>query len=76
MVKTKVKKKLFIANLRGNMNVGNLYFEGNDSKEGESDFDRALKDLPAGVKGTKTWDEYVTKAIKHFESRGFLRIQK
>lgn len=68
--------KPYIINLKFGIWENQLWLEGEDSPEGEKNWENAKSGLKAVAEGCLTSGEYFTKATEYFESCGFPRIQR
>ena len=69
-------KKAYIVNLSYGTWKNQIWFMGGDEDENSEAFDKAKKLLPDISKDCKNSNEFFQRTCVHFESRGFLRIQK
>lgn len=69
-------EKLYIATLLFRNQEKRLYLVGESGDEGESKFQVAKKGLTKVGDASSNLEEFVERAVQHFKSLGFERIQK
>lgn len=70
------KKRAYIINLKFDTSLRKVWFEGEDSPEGEMKFNEAIKGLSKIGDGCKESREFFMKAINQFQEHGFTRIKE
>lgn len=68
--------KPYIINLKYGTWENQLWFQGQDSPEGQQLWEQAKKGLPAVAENCRTAGEYFSRAVEHFRNQGFSRIQR
>ncbi|MCH5323849.1 MAG: hypothetical protein J1E39_01425 [Eubacterium sp.] len=71
-----MKTKTYIINLKYGIWENQLWLVGEDSPEWEKKWDDAKAGLDELADNSRGSGEFFTKAIEHFGSYGFTRIQK
>lgn len=68
--------KAYIINLKFGIWENQLWLEAEDTAEKAEDWKAAQQGLDGIAKNCHNSGEYFSKAIEHFESHGFSRIQR
>ncbi len=71
-----MKSKTYIINLKFGIWENQLWLVGKDTPEDEQKWEEAKSKLDAVAQVSRGSGEFFTKAIEHFASYGFTRIQK
>jgi len=69
-------KKAYVVNLTFGTWKNQIWFMGGDADENSETFEKAKKTLPAASVDCISSSDFFHRACNHFESHGFLRIQK
>ena len=67
-------RKLYITTFKFHGMQKRVFFEGDDSEEGERQYRRAAEGLLPIGDAAKSWEEFLPRAIRHFENFGFVWV--
>lgn len=67
--------KLYILDLKYDIQIGRICFEGDGSEKGEKSFTDARKKIPNIGENSSSYEEFVKEIIKVFSDFGFTNIR-